>query len=204
MRSPARLGPARIKYTLVLAVIAVSALVLLAWSRDWYVFTLAGDSAERVAVPGSVAAPALSALALAGIALAAALAIAGPVFRVILGVLQIALGACIVLSASLAAADPVAAGARAVTDSTGIDGAASVAALVADVAGGTWAAVTLALGVLAALLGVAVLITSRRWPASSRRYSAVQFDEAPARGRDASVSDWDTLSDGRDPTGGDR
>ncbi len=98
----------------------------------------------------------------------------------------------------------------------------------AETAGGTWAAVTLALGVLAALLGVAVLVTSRRWPASSRRYSAVQFDEAgqsaaagqagftrqpgaagqpddaPARGRDASVSDWDTLSDGRDPTGSDR
>lgn len=206
-------SPARLKYVLVLAVVAVSALVLLAWSRDWYVLTLAGESAERIAVPGSVAAPALSALALAGIALAAALTIAGPVFRILLGALQVVLGGCIVLSASLAIANPVAAGARAVTDSTGIDGADSVAALVAGTTGGTWAAVTLGLGGLAALLGVAVLVTFRRWPASSRRYSAVRFDvdgdaddagAAPARGRDASVSDWDSLSDGRDPTGGDR
>jgi Tryptophan-associated transmembrane protein (Trp_oprn_chp) len=204
VRSPARLPPARLKYGLVLAVLAVSALVLLAWSRDWFVFTLAGDSAERVAVPGSVAAPALSALALAGIALAAALAIAGPVFRVVLGALQVVLGGCIVLSASLALANPVAAGARAVTDSTGVDGEDSVAALVAGVSSSIWPATTLGLGVLAALLGVAVLITFRRWPASSRRYSAVRFEDAPAQGRDAGVSDWDTLSDGRDPTGGDR
>jgi len=197
-------SPARLKYVIVLAVLAVSALVLLAWSRDWFVFALAGDTAERVTVPGSVAAPALSALALAGIALAAALAIAGPVFRVVLGALQVLLGGCIALSASLALGNPVAAGARAVTDSTGVDGAESVAALVASTDGGVWPAVTLALGVLAALLGVAVLTTFRRWPASSRRYSAVRFEDAPAGGRDASVSDWDTLSDGRDPTGGDR
>jgi hypothetical protein len=198
-------SPARLKYTLVLAVIAVSALVLFAWSRDWFVFTLAGESADQVTVPGSVAAPALSALALAGIALAAALAIAGPVFRVLLGALEVVLGGCIVLSASLALADPVSAGARAVTDSTGIDGADSVAALVAHTSGSPLPAVTLALGVVAALLGVAVLATFRRWPASSRRYSAVRFDDAaPAGGRDASVSDWDSLSDGRDPTGGDR
>jgi hypothetical protein len=197
-------SPARLKYTLVLAVIAVSALVLLAWSRDWFVLTLAGGSSERVAVPGSVAAPALSALALAGIALAAALTIAGPVFRVLLGALQVVLGGCIVLSASLALADPVAAGARAVTDSTGVDGTNSVAALVAGTSGGIWPPVTLGLGVLAVLLGVAVLATFRRWPASSRRYSAVRFEDTPAGGRDVSVSDWDTLSDGRDPTGGDR
>ena len=197
-------SPGRLKYVIVLAVIAVSALVLLAWSRDWLVFTLAGGTADRVTVPGSVAAPALSALALAGIALAAALAIAGPVFRVVLGALQVVLGGCIVLSASLALGDPVAAGARAVTDSTGVDGAESVAALVASTDGGVWPVVTLALGVVAALLGVAVLATFRRWPASSRRYSAVRFEDAPAGGRDASVSDWDTLSDGRDPTGGDR
>jgi hypothetical protein len=198
-------SPARLKYTLVLAVLAVSAFVLFTWSRDWFVLTLAGETADRVAVPGSVAAPALSALALAGIALAAALAIAGPVFRVLLGALQIVLGGCIVLSASLAVADPVSAGARAVTDSTGIDGTESIAALVARTTGSPWPAVTLVLGVLAALLGAAVLATFRRWPASSRRYSAARFDDAaPARGRDASVSDWDTLSDGRDPTGGDR
>ena len=197
-------SPARLKYSLVLAVIAVSALVLLAWSRDWFVFTLAGGSAERIPVPGAVAAPALSALALAGIALAAALAIAGPVFRVLLGALQVVLGGCVVLSASLALANPVAAGARAVTDSTGVDGAESIAALVTATSGGVWPAVTLALGGLASLLGVAVLATFRRWPTTSRRYSAVRFEDAPAEGRDASVSDWDTLSDGRDPTGGDR
>jgi hypothetical protein len=197
-------SPARLKYTIVLAVIAVSALVLLAWSRDWFVLTLAGDASEPVVVPGSVAAPALSALALAGIALAAALAIAGPVFRILLGALQVVLGGCIVLSASLALSNPVAAGARAVTDSTGVDGADSVAALVASTSSSVWPVVTLGLGVLAALLGVAVLGTFRRWPASSRRYSAVRFEDAPAGGRDAGVSDWDSLSDGRDPTGGDR
>ena len=199
----------RLKYGLILAAVAGSALVLLAWSQEWFVLTLGGDPPTRVPVAGSVAAPALSALALAGLALAGALSIAGIVFRIVLGVLEMLLGACVALSAIVALADPVSAGARAVTELTGVDGEASIAALVSDRSAGLWPVVTLALGVVATLVGLAILLTARRWPASSRRYSAVRFesqgdqgdqgDQGPEAPPD-SVADWDSLSDGRDPT----
>ncbi|WP_227497379.1 Trp biosynthesis-associated membrane protein [Planctomonas psychrotolerans] len=197
----------RLKSLAILAGLALGALVLLAWSQQWFTLTLVGDVPTEIGVPGAVAAPALSALALASLALAAALSIAGIVFRVILGALQILLGACVALSAVLAIADPISAGARTVTDTTGVDGQASIAALVTASAATAWPGVTLALGVLLALQGVGILATARRWPAGSRRYAAastesplrfapVDDDSAP---RDR-FTDWDTLSEGQDPT----
>jgi hypothetical protein len=52
--------------------------------------------------------------------------------------------------------------------------------------------------VLAALVGVLLLATFRRWPAASRKYQAVRLED-PSAPRD-SVGDWDALSDGADPT----
>ena len=127
--------PRRLKSTSILAGLALSALTMLAWTQVWFTVTL---ESRAVAIAGDVAAPALAALALSGLALAAALAIAGPVFRVILGALQAAIGALVVTSAAIALADPIAASAAAVTAVTGVSGADSVAALVLDVSATAW------------------------------------------------------------------
>ncbi|MEO6944451.1 MAG: Trp biosynthesis-associated membrane protein [Lacisediminihabitans sp.] len=190
----------RLKSSTLLAIVVVSGLTLLAWTQIWFTVTVSGtDTATpSLSVAGSVAAPALSALSLAGLALVAALAISGPVLRMLFGVLEMALGAGVAVSSLLAIGSPVAASASAVTKATGLSGEASVAHLVTSVGQSAWPWVAVALGVLSALLGLIVLVTTRRWPGSTGRYQAMN----PTERRDSRnrVSDWDELSGGSDPT----
>lgn len=220
-------GPGRrIKLLTILGVLVASALGFLAWSQTWSTLQLDGSEsiAATITVPGSVAAPALSALSLAGIALAGALAIAGPVVRLVLGVLELVLGASVLWSSIAAAADPVAAGASSVTTTTGVAGSSSVRALVSGYEATVWPAAAIVSGALMLVAGLLVIVTVRRWPASGRRYQAVVFEDAggarstdpgdffdegstapePKATRreraDAAVDDWDHLTRGDDPT----
>lgn len=198
----------RLKASVLLAGLAVGGLTLVAWTQEWISVRLAtGEAAaERISVGGDVAAGGLIGLGLAGLALVGALSIAGPVFRVILGVLQVAIGATVVVSAVAAIAAPIRASRPAVTEATGVAGGTSVAELVRSASVGPWAYVALAMGVLACLLGIVIVATVRRWPEGTRKYRAVRFEAAerpgspePIRTPDA-VADWDALSDGADPT----
>lgn len=195
-----RVSAKRLKAITLLAILAVSALTLLAWTQSWFTVELLGEETAKSSIPvaGSVAAPALSALSLAGLALVAALAISGPVLRMLFGVLELALGAGVVLSSLVAIGSPVVASASAVTKATGVSGTASIADLVSSVEQSAWPWVVVVLGALAGALGLLVLLTTRRWPGSTGRYQSVQ----PAEGRESAnrVSDWDELSGGSDPT----
>ena len=190
----------RLKLIVVLAGVVLSGLTLLSWSQTWFLVSLSGEaSADHVIeVGGDVAAPALAALSLAGLALVGALSIAGPVFRIILGALETAIGVSVVLSAALALLSPVAASAPLVTKATGVSGVDSVASLVNSVGQTPWPILALVLGAGACALGIVIIATWRRWPRASRKYQATRFE--PEAGSDASMSDWDTLSDGTDPT----
>ncbi|MEF3403859.1 Trp biosynthesis-associated membrane protein [Agromyces sp. CCNWLW203] len=205
------MNPARMKLPAIVATVAGAGLVLLSWSQTWFDLLIeastTGGTGEPVAVTGSVASPALAALGLAGLALVAALAIAGPGIRFVLGVLEVLLGGCVLLAAGLSLADPVASVSPAVTDATGVAGAAPTADLVASVTATVWPVLALVGGALLVLAGIAVLVTGTRWPASSRRYSdsrmaadgtAPAVDERPAS--DRAIDDWDGLSRGDDPT----
>ncbi|MET0976759.1 MAG: Trp biosynthesis-associated membrane protein [Leifsonia sp.] len=190
------------KYPLILLVIVSAGLALLSATQTWFTFTIAsgaGGSAELV-VNGSVAAPALSALSFAAIALAAALAIAGPVIRIVLGVLGVVLGGSVILSAAIAIGDPALSGASAVTKATGVSGAESVRGLVSSVTWTAWPVLALVAGILLVLAAIAVLVTSRMWPASARRYQAVRLEGAETSAKDRAVDEWDELSRGDDPT----
>lgn len=192
----------RLKSTLLLAAVLFDALILASWTQSWLSISLVGVGPHSGAldVVGSVAAPALSALALAGLALVAALAIAGPVFRIILGSLQTVIGACVAYSAVAVLVAPASAGAAAVTEATGVAGSQSTVDLVAATSLTAWPIITVALGVLLALTGVATVITHRLWPGPSRKYQAVRFEqEATAPDADP-VGAWDDLSRGDDPT----
>lgn len=181
----------RAKYLLLLAVIVGSGIVLLSWTQNWYHLELAASTGHPavVEVPGQVAAPALTALSLAGIALAGALSIAGHGLRIVFGVLELVLGACVFLSAVLADVDPIQAGASVVTKATGISGHDSVREIVSSVSLSAWPAIAMVGAVLMAASGVAVLVTSRRWPGSSRRYQAVAYQELSNTSDEAGVSD---------------
>ncbi|MCU1581860.1 MAG: hypothetical protein JWO01_1248 [Microbacteriaceae bacterium] len=190
----------RLKVQSLVAGILFSALTLIAWTQLWFTVSVneTTTSTMAIAVTGDLAAPALSAFSLAGLALVAALTISGTVLRIVLGVLQFAIGAGVVASTAAALANPVAASASAVTKVTGVSGSHSVAALVETSSQTAWPWLALVFGALTAAVGVVVAITGLRWPGSSRRYQAI----ADTDQEDSSnpVSDWDRLSGGSDPT----
>ena len=200
-------GSARLKGLTILSVLALSGLVFLAWSQSWGALTVAGDGGvdRTLDVPGATAAPALAALGLAGLASAAALAIAGQVLRVVLGALLALLGASIVLSGTGPLIDPVAAGAPIVTTATGVAGVSAIRDIATAGSATAWPIVAIILGVLLAAAGVVIAATTRRWPVSGRKYQAVRFsDESGAvLGADAlleRVSSDDDPNEPRTPT----
>ena len=46
--------------------------------------------------------------------------------------------------------------------------------------------------------GLFIVVTARNWPDAASRYQSVRLEEADAPR--SAVSDWDSLSDGSDPT----
>lgn len=185
--------------------VVLGGLALLAWTMPWFhlEFTATGSGVAAVDVAGDAAAPALAALALASLALVAALAIAGPVFRIVLGILEMAIGASVCLAAWAAHTDPVAAAAPIISEHTGISGRQSVTALIDSIDPTAWPVATLVIGAALIALGGFVVVTARRWPSRPDRYqsgrdSAVRLESADEPR--SAVSDWDSLSDGDDPT----
>lgn len=210
----------RIKLILVVVVILGSALALLAWTQTWVdaSVTSQGTAQRHLEVTGSSAAPALTALALAGLALAGALTIAGVVIRVVLGVLEVLLGVSVFIAAFAAVSDPAAASASAVTAATGIAGTESVRSGVVGAALTGWPYLALVAAGIMMVTGVGIVLTARRWPGPTQRYQAVRLEPAEPRhgatgeageaGSDAggdagsdAIVDWDDLSRGDDPTG---
>jgi len=185
----------RLKLSLLLAGIAFSGLALLSWTQEWFSLTLLDGAVLRVT--GETAAPALTALALTGLVLVGALSIAGPLFRVILGSLQVLLGFTVGLSAVLAIANPLTSSAADITAATGVSGDL-VREQVESSSGTAWPWVALVAGALLVVTGILVVATATRWPGATRKYQAVRM--APAEGPRTAVDDWDALSGGDDPT----
>ena len=191
----------RLRLATILAGLLLSGLTLIAWTQQWVSVTVIDG--PTLDVGGDVAAPALSTLSLAGLALVGALTVAGPVFRVILGILEAFLGALIVYSGVTALNDPIAAAAPSITEVTGRSGIESIRTLVSAASATAWPVVTIVLGTLLVLLAVAVLVSSRRWPVAGRKYQAVRLESTDGETSNAEASNvesWDALSGGNDPT----
>ena len=202
----------RLKLYGILATAVLALAILGAWTQTWFTLTL--TTGQQIAVTGDIAAPALTALALTVLVLLGALAIAGPFFRVVLTLLQALIGATVTLSASLAIASPVSASAAAITTASGVAGDKSTAALVDSYSATAWPVISLVAGVLVVITAFGMLLTSRAWPGSNRKYQPVRLDPvgqddagmattpagtaAPATRNP--VDDWDSLSRGSDPT----
>lgn len=225
--SEKRLSGSRIKLLHIVTILLASGLALLSWTQTWILATIVTQAGaeQRLDVDGSIAAPALTALALAGLALAGALTIAGPVIRIILGFLEALIGFSIALEAFSAIFDPAAASASAVTAATGIAGPHSVVAGVVSAELTFWPYLAIVAAGIMMVVGVSVIVTVGRWPGPSNRHQAVRLEPAaPADGGDTghaapddnepgtnapgdhpqkrgdAVGDWDDLSRGEDPT----
>jgi hypothetical protein len=195
VRQPVDSRQRRLRLLTIFGIAAIAGLTMLTTTQNWWTLHLEGHT---VPVPGSAAAPALTSLALCGLALAAALAIAGPVIRLILGIIQLFIAFTIVLSSIQSLSDPEQTSASLMTTATGISGEASLRKLIESVAYTPWGWIAIVVGVLTFLAGIWLLATFRFWPVASRKYQSVRF-AAVGGPRDA-VIDWDALSGGADPT----
>lgn len=218
MSMPERAGK-RAKRSVLLTIVVGAGLATLAWSQVWFSFDLAlGAQSYTGEVRGDVAAPAVMALALAGLAVLAALALAGVVFRYILGGLLALVGAVLVLQSFVAVGNPVPAIAPEVTAASGLAGEQTIADAVAagTVSVTFWPWLAVLAGVILACAGVVAVVTARRWPTGGRRFRTTAIERvdldsedaddanaaptAPASGSDRRVEQWDALSHGDDPT----
>ncbi|MFC4225206.1 Trp biosynthesis-associated membrane protein [Lysinibacter cavernae] len=191
----------RLKRWSILAVLAASGLVFVAWGQPWFTLNLVDTvpNAPVIEVTGQQAAAALSAFALCGLAAGGALTIAGSVFRYVLGVLVVLLGGCAVLATTSSLGNPIMGGATQITALTGVTGRASITSLVESWSQTFWPYVGIATAVLLALSGVLVLLTARNWPKSSSKYQAVVLS---AEGEGAtSLADLADGSQGADADG---
>lgn len=188
----------RTKLLILLLIAVAGGTALLAGSQPWISFTLDGDGASHSAT-GHAINPALSPVAIAVVAAALALTIAGRAFRIVLGVLVTLLGASIAALTASSAASPLGAVNGTITGLTGITGGASQ---VTSIATSPWPWVTLAAGAIAGLLGLVVLITGGKWAQAGRKYENAPREAATTAnvGKPDRISDWDALSDGEDPT----
>lgn len=199
----------RLKLLTIVAIVVGAGLGLAGATQTWYTVTLSAASghAAPVLVSGSDASPALTALSLAGLALALALAISGRIARAIVGVIGVILGATVIFAS---VGDPRdSAGVRdVVSKATGITGTAAVRPLIDKVDASAWPILALIGGIVIVLGSLAAVTTGARWPGGSRRYDAVRFEGADGqtsvtsqeRPGDTAVDDWDELTRGDDPS----
>lgn len=185
--------PGRLRLIAFAAIVLEAGLVALAWSQPWYGMRLSGTTLE---VGGDVAGGALLPLGLASLALVAALALAGPVFRVILGVLDALLGVCVVVVANWSLSDPVAASFPFLVDALGLSGQEAIRDAVTGSTSTAWPVVGLVGGILMVLTGLAIAATARAWPTTASRYSRSRLHSTDG----TAIDDWDALSEGDDPT----
>jgi uncharacterized membrane protein (TIGR02234 family) len=140
------------------------------------------------------------AFTLTGFALVLAVLLAGPVFRIVLGVLQVLVGGCLAAAAAIGLGDPLRAAGPVLAEATGLTGPAA-RALVQSTATTAWPAIAVAAGVALALLGVLLAVGAPRWPRATRRFERSRMAPADGEAGPADpIGEWDALSKGEDPT----
>lgn len=192
------------KGVLIGLVVLTGALALLAGVQVWVriVFFPGVATVEELAVPGQKVSPALTLIALAVLASALVLAIAGTAFRRVLGVLLGVLGAGLAVIGFTVWQTPLDGARGPVEVVTGLSGDA-IYGLVDTVHATAWPAIMMTIGVVVVITGVCVIALSGRWKTGGRKYEA--STPAPKRattpdGESDRISDWEALSDGTDPT----
>lgn len=198
------------------------AAALFAATQVWVALALVPGAAafEVLEATGQQLNASLSPVALAALASALALTIAGRWLRRVLGVLVALLGAGVVAISAAVLADPGASASGRLAEATGLAGSAQADLVTSvDVLPYIW--VAMLAGALLVVLGLLVLLLGGRWKTAGRKYRAAgdAGPGAPVGPGDAAataaagggragedrdrISDWDELSGGSDPTDGD-
>ncbi len=192
----------RLRTLSVLLILVGAAVALIGSTQTWVDVVLRGGAFEPLHVAGASVVPLLAPLSLAALALCLALTIVGPVLRYVFGALGVVIGAGLAAGAwRIVAETPVDAVASAVTEATGLAGAATVGGLIDSMTLTPWPVLTLAAAVMVIAGGALTLITAHRWPGAGRRFRTSPTTAAAtgSRPHDA-IDSWDDLSRGEDPT----
>ena len=196
----------RSKRYLVFGLIILAVLLLFSATRVWVNIELVEGAAtvSHLNVTGQAAATGVMPIALALLAISVTLTLAKRIMRVVLAVITVLLGLWIAVTAMATARGGtealVAAASSELSQVTGLGSSDQISA-VSAVGRSPWPAVAVIAGALVAIIGVAIIIWGRSWKAAGQRYETGTAHEnrrknsAPDR-----ISDWDTLSDGNDPS----
>lgn len=193
------------KALVILLTIAAGGAVLLASTRVWVAvdFAAGAATAESASITGQKLNPAVALIAIAAIAAALVLTIAGRVFRRIVGALIALLGVGLGAIGMVALSSPLRGARQRIEELTGIAGEAQ-SSLVDAVHVAVWPGVVIALGAVLVVAGALVVMLGGRWPSAGRRYEAAAGEPAGEETRSTAandrISDWDALSDGDDPS----
>ncbi|MGN8025790.1 Trp biosynthesis-associated membrane protein [Microbacterium sp. 22242] len=187
----------RAKSTSLLLILLAGGIGILSSTQTWLSVSRT-DGGEQLDVAGNAALPVLAPLSLTALALAAALALVGPVMRRVFAAIGLAVGVLMtVLTARILLQHPLDAVASSLTKATGLAGDSAVAGVVRTISATPWPWLALAGWILLLLGGALALITAGRWKSGGRRY---RTSSAPAEGPVDAVESWDELSRGIDPT----
>lgn len=148
---------------------------------------------SELAVPGSKAATAVTALALVALAGGIAASIAGRVARWVISGLIVLAAAGIVAAAATVMAEPLAAAQGAIAEATGVSGGS------AEVAVSVFPVLAVVAAVLLGLVALVLIPAGRFWTTRTR-FDAKATPGAPASGPVDEIDTWDRLSRGDDPT----
>lgn len=178
--------------------------ILITITRAWVLLELEPTAAANahVSVSGSEGNAALMPVAIALLAIGLVLSIAGRVLRVVLGLLATVFGAWIAwqvwADTQMGESALIDFAGSTITEATGLVTDRD-ADLIVSLNATLWPLVTIVLGVLVMLVGVAVIIFGWRWQKGGSRYEARKPVDSSHRTTDR-ISDWDALSGGEDPS----
>lgn len=191
----------RSKLLLLTGVALAGGIALYAATQIWVTVSLVVGAAasDTLGVTGQQVNQSLSPVAIAALAAALALTIAGKVFRRILGVLIMLLGAGVSAIAFAVLRTPEAAVAGRLAEATGIEGAAQ-AGMIAGVSTSFVVTLTVIAGVLLIVLGALVLVFAGRWKAAGRKYDTDAAAKPRVNDEPDRISDWEAQNDGYDPS----
>lgn len=192
------------KRVLLTSLLGLAVVLLVVATQNWFILHLEPGAAaiNQVNVSGREAVPGLLPIGLAMIALAVTLMITGKIARYVLAAMTLTFAVLLAISSGLAAfgddAQAVQLGAAALYDVTGL-GSSDHMALVASIERSVWPVLASVTAVLAAILGVVILMTHRHWKAGGRKYETVKTSRAVPVETDR-ITEWDALSEGDDPS----
>jgi uncharacterized membrane protein (TIGR02234 family) len=193
------------KSTLVLLIAALALAVFGTTTQTWITVTLDPDQAGQtvggqntLAVQGSKAATAVTALALVALAGGLAASIAGKIARWVITVIVVLAAAGIIAAAATVLADPLAAAQGSIAAATGVNGSSAGADVTA------FPLLAVVVGILLALGALLIVPAARFWKSRTKYDAAASGSaagsSAAAAGPVDEIDSWDRLSRGDDPT----